>query len=150
MSVLQTDRRSRDRARYTRDRQWRMLERIAEQDPLFICWWDKARRHDEKTAPDDLMVCGLIDGTEMVHWLRSHPEWVDVGDWSDELYAAPVYITDSGLAALTTRSTYDLEPVECGLVEPGWRAGGGHGRDCHCRPHTGPGVHGPPVCGPKP
>ena len=119
-----TDQASRQQARHIRDNQWRKLERIAEQDPhpLYICWWNKNRHHNRDVSPPDLLVCGLIDGMEMLHWLKAHPEWVVIGEWSDERYAAPVHITDSGLDALSKRERYDLEPVVGGLVEPGWQA----------------------------
>ena len=45
-----------------------------------------------------------------------------IGEWSQERYASPVFITSDGRAALATRALYDLEPVEGGLVEPGWQA----------------------------
>ena len=80
-----------------------------------------ATARDEE-APDDLMACGLIDGMEMMHWLNAHPEWITIGEWSEERCAFPVYITDRGLDALANREQYDMEPVEGGLVEPGWKA----------------------------
>ena len=108
-------------ARQIRDRQWSVLERIAEHDPLYICWWNKNGRHKKDNRPDDLLVCGLIDGSELAQWLRDHPDWTIVGEWSDERYAAPVWITDAGREALANRHLYDMEPVYWGLVEPGWQ-----------------------------
>ena len=113
----------REMARRIRDHQWETLERIADKNPLYVCWWDKNRHHRRREhQPDDLKVCGLIDGMELVHWLKTHPEWTTTGDWSDERYAAPVWITEAGRTALENRHLYDMEPVEGGLVEPGWRA----------------------------
>ena len=110
-------------ARRIRDHQWETLERIADKNPLYVCWWDKNRRHGRREhQPDDLKVCGLIDGMELVHWLKTHPEWTTTGDWSEERYAAPVWITEAGRTALENRHLYDMEPVKGGLVEPGWRA----------------------------
>lgn len=110
------------RARFIRDRQWETLERIADCDPLYICWWDKAGRHrDRDRRPEDLKVCGLIDGMELLQWLNAHPDWREIGEWSDERYAAPVWITEAGRAALANREPYDREPVVGGLVEPGWQ-----------------------------
>ena len=71
--------------------------------------------------PNHLMACGLINGMEMMHWLNAHPEWITIGEWSEERCAFPVYITDRGLNALANREQYDMEPVEGGLVEPGWK-----------------------------
>ena len=115
--------RDRKMARHIRDRQWEMLELIALHNPLYICWWDKARRYKVKTdTPPDVWACGLIDGMRMLRWLKAHPDWTQIGEWSDERYAAPVHITDSGRDALANRECYDMEPVEGDLVEPGWRA----------------------------
>ena len=67
-------------------------------------------------------MCGLIDGSELAQWLRSHPDWTEVGEWSDERYAVPIYITEAGREALDNRKQYDLEPVVYGMVELGWQA----------------------------
>ena len=113
--------RDRDMARYVRDRQWETLERIAEHNPLYICWWDKAGRHKGERPPD-LKVCGIPDANELINWLNLHPDWTVTGEWSDERYAAPVWITDAGREALQNRHLYDMEAVEGGMVEPGWQA----------------------------
>ena len=119
-------------ARRERDFHWSILERIAKHDPLWICWWDKDRRHSERnpykketrTLPDDLLVLGLIGGSnEFLSWVGpngQHPDWLEIGEWSDERYAAPVRLTDAGRAALADRDKYDMEPVHGGLVEPGF------------------------------
>lgn len=111
-------------ARYVRDRHWQTLERAAEHNPLYICWWDKDRRHSrsKEPLPDDLQVHGLIGGMEVARWLRDHPDWTEIGEWSDERYAVPVWITDAGREALQNRHLYDMEPVYGGMVEPGWQA----------------------------
>ena len=113
-----------DRARRIRDRHWETLELIAQHDPLYICWWNKDRYHDRTGTPlpEDLLVHGLIDGLELAAWLRKHPDWTDMGEWSDERHAVPVWITGAGRKALANRHLYDMEPVEGGLVEPGWTA----------------------------
>ena len=118
-----TDEKNRRMARGIRDRQWEVLERIAalEPRPLFICWWDKNRRHPQP-HPEDLKVCGLITGMELAAWLRSHPDWTTVGEWDEERCAHPFRITPAGREALLQRQLYDLEPVVGGLVEPGWQA----------------------------
>ena len=115
-----TDPEARARARWIRDWQWAVAERIAATDPLWICWWNKNRHHDEATAPSDLLICGLIDGSELAQWLNSHPDWWVIGEWDADRYAAPVSITEAGRAALANRSAFDSEPVNGGLVEPGW------------------------------
>jgi hypothetical protein len=112
----------RQMARHMRDAQWRFMERVAKHDPLWVCWWNKNGHHDAKTAPADLEICGLIDGMELLAWMRTHRGWWKIGDWSDERYAAPVRLTPAGRKALRERERYDMELVEGGLVEPGWCA----------------------------
>lgn len=120
--IQHTDDASRQRARCLRDHDWKVADRIAACQPLYICWWNKNRHHDERSLPDDLLVCGLIDGMELLEWLNSHPDWWVIGEWDDARYASPVWITDAGRDALTNRHLYDMEPVRWGLVEPGHEA----------------------------
>jgi hypothetical protein len=110
---------SRARARATRDHNWEIARRIAEHGTLWICWWNKDGHH-QKPYPDDLLVCGLITGCEIAGWLNTHPDWWLIGEWDDARYAAPVAITEAGRQALAEWEKYDMEPVEGGLVEPGW------------------------------
>lgn len=126
-----TDKRDREMARRMRDSQWAFAERVANLGTLWVCWWNKNRHHgpspsaqyaDGSGYRDDLLVCGLIHGMELIAWLHSHENWWVIGEWSDERYAAPVSITELGRAALANREPYDMEPVEGGLVEPGWQA----------------------------
>ena len=117
-----TDESARRRARRIRDTQWSVLERIAEHNPLYICWWDKNGRHGGADGALGLLSCSLVVGMELVHWLKAHPGWTVIGEWAAEMSAAPVFITSEGRDALVNRALYDLEPVEGGLVEPGWQA----------------------------
>lgn len=112
----------REIARIMRDSQWAFAEKAAKHGTIWVCWWDKDRRHRTEPLPDDLVVHGLISGMELLEWLGSHPDWWKIGEWSDERYAAPVSITEAGRAALAEREKYDMEPVIGGLVEPGWQA----------------------------
>lgn len=118
-----TSLRHRAMARRMRDHQWEIADRVAKLGTLWICWWNKNRRHDtSQPLPDDLLVCGLIDGLELLEWFGTHMDWWSVGPWSDERYAAPVRLTDTGRAALGEREKYDMELVTGGMVEPGWAA----------------------------
>lgn len=119
----------REMARRMMDWNWGFAERVAAAGTLWVCWWNKNRHHDR--SPDaqysdgsgyrnDLLVCGLIDGMELLDWLNSHPDWWEIGEWSDERYAAPVKITEAGRLALASREKYDMEPLHGGLVEPGY------------------------------
>ena len=116
--------RERDWARAIRDRQWALLERIAEHDPLWVCWWDKFGRHTRtEERPDDLEVLDVISSIELGMWIGErgpHADWIEEGPWSEERCAAPVRITAAGRAALETRDRFDMEPVYGGFVEPGW------------------------------
>ena len=114
-------------ARRMRDHHWKVLERMKEHDPLWCCWWDKKGKYDTRhyggvEPPPDVEVFGLIDAMEFGNWMRRHPDWIEHGEWSDERYAEPVRITDAGREALRNRHLYDMEPVEGGMVEPGWQA----------------------------
>ena len=115
-----TAKRDREMARRLRNSQWSFMENVNRLGVLWVCWWNKDRHHDEKAAPPNLLVCGLIDGCELIEWLHSHNNWWTIGEWSDERYAAPVQLTDAGRLALMNRAQYDMEDVTGGLVEPGF------------------------------
>lgn len=113
-----TSRSQRKMARYTRDEQWKFMERVDQLGTVWVCWWNKNHHHAE--SKPDLLICGLIDGMELLEWLKSHEDWWIIGEWSDERYAAPVSLTDIGKKALQERELYDMELVNGGLVEPGF------------------------------
>jgi hypothetical protein len=115
------DQDARDRARYTRDSQWRFMERVANSGTIWFCPWDKEGKFSD-AVPVDVQVCGLIDGMDLFNWFAAHPDWWMIGEWSDDRYARPVSLTEAGRAALLERDLYDMEPVTGGLVEPGWQA----------------------------
>ena len=113
-----TDYASRKMARHMRDRQWAFMERVARLGKLWVCWWNKNGHHTEEKP--DLLICGLIDGMELIEWMNSHKDWWVIGRWSDKRYASSVRLTDAGRNALGEREKYDMELVTGGLVEPGW------------------------------
>jgi hypothetical protein len=115
-----SDKQSREDARCTRDQQWAFMEKVARLGTLWVCWWNKDRHHPRAGAPEDLEICGLIDGCELLDWLNSHREWWVIGEWSEERYAAPVQLTEVGRVAFAQREQYDMEPLHGGLVEPGF------------------------------
>lgn len=116
-----TDERSREDARQLRDSQWDFAEKVAKLGTVWLCWWNKNGHFDEHNpAPADTVVHSLIDGVELLDWLKRHPDWWEIGEWSDERYAAPVTITAAGREALAHRELYDMEDVHGGLVEPGY------------------------------
>lgn len=104
------------------DGYWEFMDLVARHGTLWACWWNKNGHHAPENRPTDLYVCGLIDGCELREWLNRHEDWWVIGEWSDERYAAPVSLTDTGRAALANREQYDMEDVTGGLVEPGWVA----------------------------
>jgi ribulose 1,5-bisphosphate carboxylase large subunit-like protein len=111
-----TSKADRQIARNIRNAHWRMMERINEHGTLWFCVWNKIRRNE---GPDE-MRCGLLDGMEQLQWIKAHPEWFVEGEWDEARYALPLQLTDAGREALQNRAQYDMEPVEGGLVEPGW------------------------------
>lgn len=113
-----TSQKDREMARHMRDFQWGFMERVSKLGTVWVCWWNKNRHHTEDKP--DLLICGLIDGCELIEWLHSHEDWWIIGEWSDERYAAPVSLTDAGKTALANREQYDMELVTGGLVEPGF------------------------------
>ena len=116
-----TEPHQRETARRIRDHHWRVLERAGELDPLWCCWWDKRGFH-KPPAVDVESFC-LLSGMEFLDWIQNdHPDWVEIGEWDDERYAAPVRLTAAGRDALAHRERYDMEPVRGGLVNPGWEA----------------------------
>ena len=68
-----------------------------------------------------MLVFGLVDGVQFLSWAKGHG-FIECGEWSEAKYAQAVTVTDAGRAALADRSAFDMEPVEGGLVEPGWVA----------------------------
>lgn len=118
-----TSKRDRENARRARDMQWDFMDRVAAHGTVWACWWNKNRHHEQKTLYNeagDLAVFCLFGGMEFLEWLNSHKDWWQIGDWSDERYAAPVSLTEAGKAALKEREKYDMELVTGGLVEPGF------------------------------
>lgn len=113
----------REIARRIRDWQWEFADKAALYGAVWLCVWDKERRHEpkEKREPN-LVVTGLIDGMELLQWLDAHRDWWEIGEFSDKRYALPVSLTALGREAIAQRELYDMEPVRGGLVEPGWEA----------------------------
>lgn len=109
----------RQQARQIRNHQWAFADLVLEHGTVWWCWWDKDRRHLDRSRPANFYVTGLIDGVEMLNWTERHPDWWQIGKWCDAHYAAPVQLTEVGKAALQNRQLYDMELVHWGLVEPG-------------------------------
>ena len=129
-------------ARYTRDSQWELMERIAREGVVWICPWDKHRRHGQRCSnhwcrarvtdsecpscklparPDDgVYVFGLIGSNELFQWLQNHKDWFKRGPWVEKRCARSLRLTAAGLAALSDREPYDMEPIHGGMVEPGY------------------------------
>jgi hypothetical protein len=104
-------------ARKERDSQWEFMERVAREGIVWICPWDKYKRHKDG---DGVYVFGLIGSNEFFHWLDSHKDWWVRGDWSEERCARSIQITEAGRNALANREQYDTELIHGGMVEPGY------------------------------
>lgn len=143
-----SDRRSRMFARAERDSQWAFMERVAREGVVWMCLWDKYRKHGprcgtgycrsrieshgtkfrcaecgvviDKVLDDGVYVFGLLGSNELFHWLDSHKDWWKRGRWSDKRCARSIRITEAGRAALANRELYDMEPIFGGMVEPGF------------------------------
>jgi hypothetical protein len=143
-----TDRTMRMIARRERDSQWEFMERVAREGIVWMCPWDKYKRHGPRCPglcasksfvaigeqwrcaqctkvmahiPDDgVYVFGLIGSNEFYHWLDSHKDWWKRGGWSEKRCARSIRITDAGRKALTEQHLYDMEPIFGGMVEPGY------------------------------
>jgi hypothetical protein len=105
-------------ARRMRDSQWLFMERAVARGTLWFCTWNRSRREEK---PDEIR-CSLIGGDTYSQWIRCHPDWFVVGEWDHAREAFPVQVTDAGRAALADRAPYDHEPIEGGMVDPGWDA----------------------------
>ncbi len=103
-------------ARRTRDSQWEFMERVAREGVVWVCPWDKKRRH----GADGVHSEGLLCWPDFSSWLESHKDWWRPGRWSERRCAFSVRLTDAGRAALSQRELYDMEPIHGGLVEPGF------------------------------
>jgi len=104
-------------ARRERDSQWEFMERVAREGIVWMCPWDKYKRHKDG---DGVYVFGLIGSNEFYHWLDSHKDWWIRGRWSEKRCARSIRITPAGLKALKNREQYDMEPIYGGMVEPGY------------------------------
>ena len=105
-------------ARHIRDVQWQLMERMEEHGTLWICPWNKRGL----PAGEDEFRDGLLGWMEKGTWFAQHADWFVIGEWDDDRYATPYQLTDAGREALNNRELYDMEPVEGGMVEPGWMA----------------------------
>lgn len=142
-----TDRRSRMMARRERDSQWEFMERVARERIVWMCPWDKYKKHGprcrtcqssafipvndifqcagcktvHKQIPnDEVYVFGLIGSNEFFHWLNSHKDWWKRGRWSEKRCARSIRLTGAGRRALANRHLYDMEEIFGGMVEPGY------------------------------
>lgn len=104
-------------ARAQRDSQWKFAERVAREGKVWMCPWDKYKRHKNG---DGVYVFGLLGSNELFHWLHSHKDWWKHGRWSEKRCARSIQITEAGRKALENRDLYDMEPISGGMAEPGY------------------------------
>lgn len=144
-----TDRRSRIIARNQRDQQWKFMERVACEGVVWMCPWDKYRKHGRRCPvkycesasfsacsggwqcarcktvmdriPDDgVHVFGLLGCNELLSWIESHKDWWKRGYWSPMRCARSIRITEAGLVALKNKHLYDDEDIHGGFVGSGY------------------------------
>lgn len=118
-----TDKDSRMIARRERDNQWAFIERVAREGIVWMCPWDKHRKHNaDRTGwgTDGVYVFGLLGSNEFFHWLKTHKDWWKRGRWSEKRCARSIRITDAGRTALANRDLYDGELIYGGMMEPGF------------------------------
>lgn len=114
--LSRVNKKEREIARYVRDCQWRLMEKIQAHGVLWFCVWNKSRRPE---LPDEKR-CGLLTGMDYLDWIGKHPEWFIQGEWDEAREAFPLQLRSAGLFALNNRDLYDMEPLDVGLVEPGY------------------------------
>ena len=108
----------REHARQIRNTQWRLMERMEERGTLWICPWNKRRLPTQADEFRD----GLLGWMEKGTWFEKHADWFLIGEWNEDRDARPYQLTNAGREALNNRELYDMEPVEGGMVNPGWQA----------------------------
>lgn len=110
---------SRQIARRTRDWHWDFMHRLARQGIVHVCLWNKYRHKERRTE----LRCGLIDGMELMAWVRAHRRWFRYGPHDRQRNAFPMWLTPAGkLAARQRAHAHDRAPVLGGLVDPGYQA----------------------------
>src|SRR5690606_5897134 len=107
-----TSKRDREAARWTRDRQWEFMERVAKHGTLWFCVWNKYGRPEAEDEWRD----GLLTGMDILDWMKRHRDWFVIGRWNDGRYAQPIKLKPPGRRALQNRHLYDMEPIHGGLV----------------------------------
>ena len=116
----QTERKRENRKRIERVRNqlWNTLGRIADTNPLWVCWQGEGHSPHREDTPDDLIMFDINENPTLTRWFSRHPEWTVTGKWSHERCAAPVFITDAGRRAIDHRILYDNEPIEPDMPQP--------------------------------
>ena len=102
-----TSHKEREIARYVRDCQWLLMEKIAEYGTFWFCVWNKTGREQ---AEDELRCC-LLTGMDYLDWIGAHKDWFIEGEWNDERQAIPLQLTEAGRVALQNRHLYEMEPM---------------------------------------
>ncbi len=111
-----TDTFSRRVARRVLDGHWNFIRRLARQGIVHVCLWNKYG-HKEGRNEDRH---GLIDGMELMEFVRQHRSWFGYGAHDRRRKTFPMWLTASGRHALRTRADRP-QLVLGGLVEPGYQ-----------------------------
>jgi hypothetical protein len=107
---------SRQIARRVLDGHWDFVRRLARQGVIHVCLWNKYR-HKEGRNEDRH---GLIDGLELMEFVRQHRAWFGYGAYDRQRNTFPMWLTERGRRAVSTHADRP-QIVLGGLVEPGYQ-----------------------------
>lgn len=112
-----TDADSRQVARRTLDMHWDFVRRLARQGIIHFCVWNKYHHKEQRNEARH----GLIDGLEVLGFVRQHRSWFGSGAYDLKRNTRPMWLTARGRRALR-RQADRPEMIFGGLVEPGYKA----------------------------
>lgn len=111
-----TDRFSRQVAQRVLEGHWNFVRRLAREGIVHFCVWNKfhhkERRNEERH--------GLIDGMEVMEFVREHRAWFGYGAYDRSRNTFPIWLTAAGRAALRTKADRP-QLILGGLVDPGFQ-----------------------------
>lgn len=117
MTKRLTDKLDREAARRTLDGHWDFVRRLAREGIVHFCVWNKYHHKEQRNEARH----GLIDGLEVLEFVRQHRPWFGSGAYDLKRNTRPMWLTARGRRALR-RQAGRPEMVYGGLVEPGYKA----------------------------
>jgi hypothetical protein len=107
---------SRQIARRTLDGHWNFMRRLARQGVVHVCIWNKYGHKEQRNEYRH----GLIDGLELMDFVRQHRPWFGYGAFDRSRNTFPMWLTPRGRSALRTCADRP-QMILGGLVEPGYQ-----------------------------